>query len=186
MNLQRSDFAILGSEDPNEVAARLARGDYQTELQLRCAILLLGETRFTSARQTIERYLEHDERWVRDNALSVLTHEMRIGDHVTTCIRIIEDGDDHHYGVHTNTAISGLGDILEGTRDETGLRTLLHVLRDPAQVVALRASAYRAIQAIEGIPIHERILSVGDDADLLSSIVDWNWIEDIEDRVKLR
>jgi hypothetical protein len=139
------------------------------------------------ARETIERYLDHDQRWVRDNALNVLTHEMRIPDHVTTCIRIIEEGDEYHFGVHMNTAIHGLGDILEGSQDDTGLRALLRVLRDPAQSPPLQASAYWGIQAIEGIPVQERILSVGDDdADLLSSIVDWDWIEAIEARTGSR
>jgi hypothetical protein len=174
-----SDTEILGTADPVIAAERLARGDYQTEMEIRTAISLIGESKTLTARRLIETYLDHASPGVRQSALWVLTMDWGIRDHAQRCIDIIVD-QEQSFDLRV-AALSGLGQLLEATKDVNALMVLTKVLRDASETFGIRARTYAAIQAIEGVPFLERLRTV-DNAAEMTAAVNWSWISQIEAR----
>ena len=107
-----------------------------------------GENRFLEAKRDIEKHLNSEDFLVRHNSLIALVYDWNSKEHVKTCKEfILKDPDEDNRAA----AALGLGILLEGTKNKSALKSLLHVFNDSKEVWVVRDSAYHGITKILGI-----------------------------------
>lgn len=127
------------------------------------------------AKSIVEPFLRHSDAQLRYIALNVLTIHWGCTEHRSTCesfARSDPDADNRRMG------ISGLGTLLEGSRDREALAFLLPIFRDDAEELHIRDAAYSAILYILGAPVADqpRLTRLID----MTSDVNWNRIAEAE------
>ena len=148
-----------------QFATGLDRGEFPLD-QAGLVLLILGEGNARSTRPIVERYLTHDDPWLRYNALSALVLDWGLEDHRTTCIRMLqEDPDEDNRGM----AARCLGSLYQATHDPETLRLLLQLFFNENEDKLVRESTYDAILDVVGISSRERP----------SRAKEWTWDTDI-------
>jgi|SRR6516225_5549072 hypothetical protein len=149
------------------------------EENLYSVIHRFGNEGFIEAKADVEQFLVHPEPELRYIALNVLTFHWMCSDHRLTCEQFAlndPDSDNRRIGV------SGLGALLEGTRNKAALGMLLHIFKNRTEEWDVRDAAYRTILYVLGRPPAEqppatRKLDYKKD-------VDWKRIQEAEEIVK--
>jgi len=149
------------------------------EVEIYTVIHGFGNERFTEAKPYIEQQLGHPDPQIRYIALNVLAIHWMCTEHRQTCEHFALtdlDSDNRRLG------ISGLGALLEGTRDPKVLQLLLHVFNDEQEEPHVRDRAYSSILYVLGKPAKAqpsatRRLNYAED-------VNWEWIGEASDIAK--
>jgi hypothetical protein len=166
----------LTLEERDDLTRRLKAGEITDVQELRGSIFTLGDVQHAPAIPAIERYLNHEDLFVRVNAIQALAADFRLARHRASCEAIVTEQADFYLVI---VALSGLGSIFEGTADKSVMRYLAGIVRDEGIDPHQRQHAYAAIQAVRGVPWPERLHRVRDEKALMAK-VDWKLIESIE------
>jgi hypothetical protein len=138
----------------------------------------LGEAGFIEAKPEIEALLMHEDPQIRFIALNVLTLHWMCSEHRNTCEAFIlydADIDNRRLG------ISGLGALLEGTKDAKALELLLNIFHNDEEWI-LRDRAYSSILYILGKP--ETVQPPATRRLDYEKDVNWKWIKEAEEIVR--
>lgn len=109
------------------------------------------------SKRTVEAFLRHDDPQLRNIALNVLTIHWHCLEHRGTCERFAKNDPDPD---NRRMGISGIGALLEGTRDRAVLKLLLEFFHNDAEENHIRHAAYCSILYVLGAPIKEQPLRV--------------------------
>lgn len=105
----------------------------------------LGREQVMEAVPDIERFLTSDDPQLRYVALEVLTLHFKLQQHWETARRFLEQDEDSDC---RRMGASALGILRKNTRDTDTLRILAPVVRNAAENLFVRQTAYRAMRSV--------------------------------------
>ena len=116
-------------------------------------IFFLGREKYVKAKKTIEKFLNHKNRGIRNAALSTLVFKFVIDKHAATCKKfMLHDTDEYNRAL----GASGLGMLLVKTNNKNAIKSLLQVFLNKRETRYVRDTAYDSILHIQGIPFEDR------------------------------
>lgn len=136
----------------------------------------LGRERVEEGVPDIERFLTHDDPQLRYVALEVLAFHFQLPQHAETARRfLVQDPDDDC----RRLGAAALGKLRRDTQDETTARLLAPVVRNLAENLTVRETAYLAMREIMRFVPRERFfLFGGGRADIdHEPTVDWAFVD---------
>jgi hypothetical protein len=158
-----------------EVLDRLKRGQIPPD-QIGHAIVKIGKpfdhARILAAKNTVARYLDHNDSWVRREAMWFLTSWGRLKEYQPALIQALRTDPDLDNRSFAATCLGRLG---QGTKDAEVIAALKTTVEDSDLEQLVRLYAYGALlQVVKGIPDlgyspHEQKLSK----------VDWEWVSSL-------
>jgi hypothetical protein len=172
----------VDADERESLTRRLQSGDITDVGELRGAIFALGDVHHAASIPAIEKYLGHEDSFVRVNAVQALTIDFRLLRHRATCQEIMLEYSDEDEFDLVLAAVTGLGCILEGSNDLAAMRLLAGIVLDARRNVMIRGAAYSQIQAINGVPFRSRVHNIGNER-ALKNKVDWQLISALDVRV---
>jgi HEAT repeat protein len=104
-----------------------------------------GEADFREAEAEVTQFLEHPSPHLRHAAVNVLTFHWRSPKHLDKLGCMLFDDPDEFV---RQTVASGLGAVLEGSKDAWGTQLLVQKLREATEERFVREAAYEALLAI--------------------------------------
>ncbi|HMK22100.1 MAG TPA: HEAT repeat domain-containing protein [Terriglobales bacterium] len=130
------------------------------------------QAKILAAKDTVAPYLDHNDSWVRHEAMWFLTSWGRLKEYQPALIRALQSDPDLD---NRSFAAACLGKLCQGTNEAEAVAALKTTVEDSDLEQLLRLYAYRALlQVVKGISDleyspHERQLSE----------VDWKWVSSL-------
>src|SRR5712671_2096903 len=166
---------FLGTREWNELLEKLKNQQIPSP-EIGSAIVKLGKPfdkgRILAAKDVVASYLNHEEPWVRREAMWFLTSWGGLQEYSRALIHALQNDplpDNRAY------AASSLGVLFKGSKNSEAIKALRLTLEDTNEEELVRKYAYRSLLQIAkdeptvDFPPHERQLSD----------IDWQWVTSI-------
>lgn len=118
---------------------------YQKRIE---AMIRLWELDAIEYKDTIAKYLTHEDFLLREWAITILANRWQLAEYKETAISMIESDPDEDVRRY---ALTGLGSIMASTKDSEVIKLYLKIINDPNEDVYIAQGAYDSLLRVLGI-----------------------------------